>query len=305
MIIDMHTHLGDILYPDGGKLIAQKGVRKKILYDVITQSELLSHRGVTDFLDKWLYDKMFSLVTRASRARNFTATLENTILSMDAAGVDKSACMPIPPHVTFTDLHKASKEEDRVIPFTGVDFTRKYDLESQLRKDVQNGAKGMKLHPIIQRKALASQEVFQAVEAFSIHRLPILFHCGISGYYLGNERQSKQDPALGKIADAAKMAANFPNVTFIAGHAGLFEYREVIAKLSGLRNVMVDTSFQSPEHVRELIDAFGPERVLFASDWPYGNRPPAINIVRKACKGDSQLQERIFHKNAAALLNLE
>jgi len=29
MIIDIHTHLGDILYPDGGKLIDRKNIQKK------------------------------------------------------------------------------------------------------------------------------------------------------------------------------------------------------------------------------------------------------------------------------------
>jgi uncharacterized protein len=33
MIIDIHTHLGDILYPNGGDLIDKKGVRKKIFYE--------------------------------------------------------------------------------------------------------------------------------------------------------------------------------------------------------------------------------------------------------------------------------
>ena len=28
MIIDIHSHLGDILYPNGGQLIFKQGVRK-------------------------------------------------------------------------------------------------------------------------------------------------------------------------------------------------------------------------------------------------------------------------------------
>ena len=76
----------------------------------------------------------------------------------------------------------------------------------------------------------------------------------------------------------------------------------MIDLLSGFKNVMVDTSVQSPAHVRELIHAFGPERVMYASDWPYGNRIPAIKIIKKACKGDSGLEKRIFYENAAELL---
>jgi uncharacterized protein len=302
MIIDIHTHLGDILNPGGGNLIDQKGVQKKRIYDVVTQSELLCHRSISDSFDDWLYDKLYARITKASRARNATATLENMRLSMNAAGVVKSACMPIPPYLTFEDLHRAQQKDSGVIPFTGVDYTREYDLDAAFRKDVARGARGLKLHPIIQRVALNSPETMQAVETFSVHRLPVLFHCGVSSYYLEPERLLKEDASLGQIAVARDLVATFPDVTFIAGHAGLFQYRDVMALLSGFRNVMVDTSFQSPDHVRKLLSVFGPERVMYASDWPYGNRIPAVNIIKKACKGDKGLENRIFYENAASLL---
>ncbi len=100
------------------------------------------------------------------------------------------------------------------------------------------------------------------------------------------------------------LVATFPGVSFIAGHAGLFQYHDVMALLGKFKNVMVDTSFQSPEHVHRLLSVFGPERVMYASDWPYGNRIPAVNIVKKACKGDKGLESRILYENAASLLAL-
>jgi len=304
MIIDIHTHLGDILYPDGGRLIDQKNIRKKIFFDVISLSEFLSHTGISDAMDQWLYKKIYTLVTRASRARNATATLENMRASMDAAGVDKSVCMPIPPYVTFDDLEKARQKDDGIIAFTGVDYTRKYDVASALKSDVSKGAKGIKLHPIIQRTPMDNQKTFEAMEAFAPFQLPVLFHCGISSYYLGVEQQEKENAAFGGIEYARKLVADFPNITFIAGHAGLFQYREVMDLLGGFKNVMVDTSVQSPGHVKKLLNVFGPERVMYASDWPFGNRKSAIKIVKKACQGDKSLENRIFYENAAALLGI-
>jgi len=301
-IIDVHTHLGDILYPSGGRLIDHKGVRKKIFYDVISHSELLNHLKISQWVDDWLYRRIYTLVTKASRARNATATLENMQRSMDEAGVSFSACMPIPPYLTFADLKKAQEKESRIIPFTGVDFTGNGDVAAALGNDVAGGAKGLKLHPIIQRVPLNSRRILEAVEAFAVHHLPILFHCGISSYYLDHEKHTKEDASLGGIAYARDLVSAFPAVTFIAGHAGLFNYREVIALLSPFKNVMVDTSFHSPGTVRELIRAFGPERVMYASDWPYGNRLPAIKIIKKACKGDISLERRIFYENAASIL---
>ena len=47
-IIDIHAHLGDILYPGGGELIEKKGVRKKVIFDTSTLTELFSYRGTND-----------------------------------------------------------------------------------------------------------------------------------------------------------------------------------------------------------------------------------------------------------------
>ena len=70
------------------------------------------------------------------------------------------------------------------------------------------------------------------------------------------------------------------------------------------KNVWVDISFQPPSVVRRLMDVFGPERVLFASDWPFGNPGPMIKIVRKACRGDRVLEQMLFHDNAARLVGI-
>jgi predicted TIM-barrel fold metal-dependent hydrolase len=150
---------------------------------------------------------------------------------------------------------------------------------------------------------LTSPETRAAVEAFAPHELPVLFHCGISSDYPGSER-SRHEPRYGAIHDAVRLVRDFPGVRFIAGHAGIFEVKRVMQPLGGLSNVWVDTSFQSVARVRQPMGVFGPERVLFASDWPYGNRPPALEIVRRVCAGDRGLERRILFENAAELLRI-
>ena len=44
-IIDAHSHIGDILYPNGGRIIEQKGVRKKLIFDPITISQMGLNRN--------------------------------------------------------------------------------------------------------------------------------------------------------------------------------------------------------------------------------------------------------------------
>jgi hypothetical protein len=299
-IIDIHTHLGDIMYDGGGALIERQGVRKKLMLDLISISELLLH---PDFGGAVYESPLYPLVTKASRARNDTATLENMLRDMDRHGVQMSACMPIPPYVTFDDLKRANEKSGRIIPFTGVDFTREYDVDAALAKDVANGARGMKLHPIIQCVSLDDPKVFGAVEAFGRHRLPILFHAGIAHYY-PTDLKERERPEFGNIEAAGKLVSTFPEVPFIAGHAGLFQVDDVIEILAPKKNAHVDISIQSPKVVRRLLEAFGPERVLFASDWPWGCRKTPLRVVDRVSKGDDGVKRRLLSENARELLGL-
>jgi uncharacterized protein len=97
---------------------------------------------------------------------------------------------------------------------------------------------------------------------------------------------------------------NYPKTQFIVGHAGIFQYREVISLFGGYKNAFVDTSFQSPSRIRDLLNAFGTDRVLFGSDWPWGDRRTNIVSVKKACRGDQGLEQAIYHDNAARLMRV-
>ncbi|MGD0276920.1 MAG: amidohydrolase family protein [Syntrophales bacterium] len=222
---------------------------------------------------------------------------------MEDAGVSYNACMPIPPYLTFGDLKKAAEKDKRIIPFTGVDFSNNHDASSVLSGDVAAGAKGLKLHPIIQAIRLTDKRALEAVKSFEPHKLPILVHCGITSYYLGEEKK-KEKPEYGDIAYMKNLATAFPRVNFIAGHAGIMQVNEVIELLSSCKNVSVDISFQAPSIIKRLLKAFGAERVLYGSDWPWGSQITAIKTVKAACKGDKQLEAKIYHENAKRLLRL-
>ncbi len=306
MIIDIHSHLGDILNPKGGELINKKGIKKQPVKDVIDLFEKDSFRNleeleIFDGLDE---DEVTIMITKSAQARNLTATLENMRRSMDHMGITKSVCLPVPPYVVFEDLKKAQQFDADIIPFSGVDFYREYDVEAALNNDVAQGAKGIKIHPIIQSTPLNSEKVFRAVEAFAPHGLPVLFHCGLASYYLGEDKDRRQVPEYGEIGYAKELVAAFPNVSFIAGHAGVRQIEDAIELLGEFNNVWVDISFQAPEKIVELVSVFGPERVLYASDWPWGNHAPTIKMVEEACRGDNALKRLIFFENATQLLKL-
>ncbi|MEW6077443.1 MAG: amidohydrolase family protein [Thermodesulfobacteriota bacterium] len=301
-IIDAHSHIGDILYPGGGRIIEQKGVRKKLIFDPITISQMGLNR---DFgMGNLPYRIFLHWIIRAEQERNFTATRENARNSMDQAGVTATVCLPLPPYVVFSDVKAAAEKDPGLIPFTGVDFSDTSQLDGQFEADVAAGAKGLKLHPIIQKVSFTDPRMKKAVRSFMRFDLPILFHAGVSNYYVGSEK-GQNIPEYGGIKEAAELVAAFPEAKFIVGHAGMFEVKDVMKLLRGYQNVWVDTSLQSPGTIRNLIEAFGEDKVLFASDWPFGCRKPAIKAVKAACKGNQRLERKLFYENACHLLKIE
>ncbi len=299
-IIDMHTHLGNILYPGGGELIEKKGIKKDIKFDIITLSEKMLH---FDLGDKSMERKMFGKwITLAERARNLTATRENMRRSMDEAGVLANAVMPVPPYVNFSDLAGAAKKDGGILPFTGIDFSQSSDaIDLQLEADVKAGAKGLKLHPVIQKEKLTSAKTMTAIESFMRYNLPVLCHCGMSSYYPLNEHYMEES-LYGEIFYIRNLARAFPEVRFIAGHSGLYEVEDAINMLHPYGNVYMEISFQNPRTIRRLIKTFGPERILYGTDWPWGDRLTAVKCVQRACGKDKIMAGRIFYENAAELL---
>jgi len=295
--------MGNILIDNGDNLIDKKKISKKILFDMISFWELLSYRRFGVF--NAIYPLIKPLAIHAARARASTATLENFQDSLEDTDIVGSVCLPIPPYVTFEALRDAAGKDDRVIPFTGIDFNAEKDFEGILKSDVKDGAMGLKLHPNIQKRSYTSSDFFNAVESFAPSTLPVLIHVGSSSYYARKERH-RENPAFGgDITSAEKLVKAFPGVRFIAGHAGLYEVNKVIQTLGKHKNVSVDTSFQSPGYIQKLIKSFGPDRVLFGSDWPFGTRRSALKAVKAACRGDGSLEKRITYENAAELLKIQ
>jgi predicted TIM-barrel fold metal-dependent hydrolase len=294
-------HLGDILNLGGGGLIDRKNVTMEKMWDPQTLNEKQLNRSFG--LGALAYKVTEYWATKAQRARNATATLENMQRSLDEAGIDYTVCLPIAPYVTFEDLVKAREKDARILPFTSIDFTRDYDISAQIEADMAQGAVGLKLHPIIQAVPLDDSRVIEALQACSRLKLPVLIHSGVSSYYLGKEK-SRNVPSNGRIIHIDKVVRSFPHVNFIIGHAGLFQVKEVCQRMNGLPNVWVDTSFQSPGTIVKLMKVFGHDRVMYASDWPFGNRMPHIQTVKVACRGDKDLENLLYFENASRFLGL-
>jgi hypothetical protein len=253
------------------------------------------------FASRFVNNYLPFLFVKHERERNFASTFENWLESLDGTGITHAVCAPISPNSTYSDMTEVRKRDSRALPFTSPDFTAENTIE-KLTAEVE-GSFGVKIHPIIQEIEADSKRMMEVVDSVSAAKRPILLHAGRARYYL--KREGRERFIDNSSADKLhRLIATFPDQRFIIGHAGLDEVRYVLDELPKYRNVYVDTSFQPPETIRLLIKAFGGQRVLFASDWPYGIRKPAITAMEQACKGDSLLQRAVFYENAMELFNL-
>lgn len=301
-IIDVHGHLGDILYPNGGKLIFKTGIKfpasflEWFLCERVLYRETLFFRAAEKLSPYWS--------VKRERERNAAATLENLRKSLDGTNIVKCVCAPVAPNVTYDDIFAVAKAEPRIIAFASPDFTSDIcNMKDKLLSDLKKGAAGVKIHPIIQEVEADSESVMTAVDILQPYSKPVLLHAGPSRYYLPSENKIKFID-YSSIERIERLISDFPNVNFIIGHAGLDDFKKVIDIMPKYKNAYVDTSFQYPQAVKNLIAAFGGERVMFASDWHYGLRKPAIATVIEACGNDFELQKAVLYDNAANLLKI-
>ena len=299
-IIDIHAHLGDILYPQKPSIIWGDYVSKRPDWNDVYERF------------NWpawpVFHQIFGKVTHrlnilAGQNRNRTATLLNLQHELDAHQIDRCVVLAVFPHAPTSDILQAAAQEPRIVPFTGPYYEDDIDSTAKYREEVAAGVRGLKLHPILNRVSLNSPKNFAAVEAFAPHNRPVLFHSGYAFYYAKKDEQINERPDFGEISHAVPLIEAFPNVKFIAGHAGLGQAEEVIALYAKYPNVYVDTSFQPPHLIKKLIEAFGPERVLYGSDWPWGGMGVAQRCVEMACGNDQGLKRQIFHDNSASLID--
>ena len=168
-----------------------------------------------------------------------------------------------------------------------------------IKKDIDEiinlGLKGVKLHPDIQRFKIDDYRMLKIYELCE-GKLPILIHAGDNRYDHSNPNRIRP------ILDI------YENLTVIGAHFGGWSiWEEATKELCEYKNFYVDCSSSlyaiTPEKAKELIMAYGTNRVLFGTDYPMWEPKEE---VEKFMLIDLTNEERddILYNNAAKLFNL-
>lgn len=301
-VIDFHAHLGDIFHERKNTTFDQNVKHG----DYPNPFIVLEESGFATPLIGPDPDE-FRVLIHASLNLTWENTLENLSKKLDKFDITYICIFPILPNNAFEEMLAASKLEPRILPFTSADYSLPIDeLVAKLKLDVKRGARGLKIHPILQNIRLSNPKVHAAVETIASLNLPILSHCGANDYYFP-EKTYPRDPEAGDVKYFIELAQKYPDVTLVAGHAGglMGGEMEILGEaVKDLKNVYVDTTFRSAADILRAVELFGRDRVLFGTDNPFSTHKGALAQVEKACSDNPELANMILFENAARLLHI-
>lgn len=214
---------------------------------------------------------------------------------MDQANVDKAVIMTYrdavgPDDATTLFIRDAVNQyPDRLIGYVRINPNAEKAMDALDQAIHDFKMKGLKLHPVSYVGFPYAEPTLRLMRRAAEYHAPILFHTGDEALALPEE-----------VAQAAKLV---PEATVIMAHLGGYYHFDAVLKMADkLPNVMVDTSaIPYPWVIRQAIDAFGPERVMYASDGP--GCPPILEIEKVRLAGlTPEEEELVFSGNIERIL---
>ncbi len=296
-IIDIHTHVGDLLY----------GLPLDEAYDRVIFSPGL----VTEWTGYRASEPPPGFRTLArylevihNHHRNNMATADNLRRFSEPYGVTHSVLQPIEPvlstEFTLEQVRKNREHAEggglKIFTFASVD-PRDPDKIEKLDRYMKAGCLGLKLHPIVQNMPVTEKPYFEILEAMRRYNKPVLIHSGRSTYYIPYFKRTE----YGDTTTYEKLIASFPDVPIILAHMNMARPQVVWEMAAKYDNIYCDATFQCVKNIRKAFDIMGTDRVMYASDCPFSLPRYAVRVGMKATEGNHDLREKFFYRNAEAL----
>lgn len=194
----------------------------------------------------------------------------------------------------------------QITPFVGVDpwaFTPKENSE-HLRDMAARGAKGIKLHPVVQRFEPGDPRMHQVYEACRDMELTVLSHTGSAK---GGETYA--DPN-----GFAAVLADFQGLRIVLAHLGGGRWRQTAELARAFPTVTFDLceiiewagapNAPSVDELAALIRDIGPDRVMLGTDFPWYDLDRTAEQVMNLPKLGTGEKEAILGANAVRILGL-
>jgi uncharacterized protein len=225
-------------------------------------------------------------------------TLDQLLAQLDDADARRACVFPLhdperePAYRTPNDrvLAWAGESDGRLIPFCRLDPSEEPLAEGE--RCLAAGARGIKLHPRAQGFIFDGPEMDEVFGLAESAKVPILIHAG---------------RGLPPLADGlADVALRHPGAVLILAHAAICDQGILTTRLADHPGVLYDISCFFPLDLIELLARAPIERVVFASDPPYGRPASAVYMaLRVALQAglDEQATRGLLGATMAALVD--
>jgi predicted TIM-barrel fold metal-dependent hydrolase len=221
-------------------------------------------------------------------AINADGTIDQLLRHLDACNIAEAVCFAPFSHQSKEPgfdsnewLARELRGRDRLYGFGTIDFTRA-DVREQVKRIIDLGLKGIKIHPPGQKLELLSPRAFETYATAQDAGLFITFHTGIHHSRIRHSR----------VVDFDEICCHFPSLRFSMEHVGGWSFfNEAVAVMAnntpppwepGSCNVFAGlTSIFSPdtlpfwfmprERLQELIRQTAVRQLIFGLDFPYND----------------------------------
>jgi hypothetical protein len=227
-------------------------------------------------------------------------TAPNLARDMQDVGVVHSSVLAI--DIAVPSKHVAQTiatgvERDDVTVFGSV-HPRSSKKKVKLEEQLHAGILGLKLHPAIQSfhpNDPAARELYQLA---GDNGIPVIWHCGPV------DIEPKKARQLSQVANYEAPIKEFPETTFILGHAGALQCDEAVSLQMRYPNVYLEVSCISLDQLDHVFRNADPDRIMFGSDWPFYHPSMQMAKVLILSEGNPDLRKKVLYDNAARLLEL-
>jgi predicted TIM-barrel fold metal-dependent hydrolase len=203
-------------------------------------------------------------------------------------------------------LVDALRDVPQITPFVGVDPSALIPEENveHLREMAERGAKGIKLHPVVQKFAPGDRRMHPVYEACRELGLTVLSHTG----------SAKGGQTLADPNGFAPVLKDFPGLTVVLAHLGGGRWRQTAELADAFPDLAFDLceivawagapEAPSTEELAQLIRRIGAERVMLGTDFPWYDLDTTADQVMSLPVLSADEKEAILGANAVRILGL-
>ena len=170
------------------------------------------------------------------------------------------------------------------------------DPAAEIERACELGLCGIKLHPDTQCVNMDDPRLMRVYEIAEARGLPLIIHCGDYRYDYSHPRRLK------------RILHEFPRLVVDAAHFGGWSIQDWALEFLEDERCFLDMSSSmrslGPRRTRELVYAYGCDRILFGSDFPMWEPADELQRFRALGFSAAELEAMCWH-NAERFLNRE